>query len=272
MPISAVGWPLTMQPEPMADPAGTTLDAFLDGRVQVLQPTTAYRAGLDAVLLAASVPVAAAPRAFCRVLDLGAGVGTVGLCVAARLPDVDVTLLEREPVLLDLARANIARAGVGERVRVVSGDVEHLGADPNLKPDSFDYVLANPPYQIEGRGRSPANALKARAHAMPDGALENWVRTMARLVVPAGMAVMIHRADALGEILAAYSTRFGALTVQPVHPRLNEAASRVLVSGIKGSRAPLRLMTGLVLHETGSHAFTPRVQAILRDGAGLSCV
>jgi tRNA1(Val) A37 N6-methylase TrmN6 len=36
----------------------TTCDAFLAGRVMVLQPKTGYRAGLDAVILAATVPAA----------------------------------------------------------------------------------------------------------------------------------------------------------------------------------------------------------------------
>ncbi|MFZ1103456.1 MAG: methyltransferase, partial [Hyphomicrobiaceae bacterium] len=55
-----------------------TDDAFLSGRLQVLQPRGGYRAGIDGVLLAATID--AAPGA--QVLDVGAGVGIVGLCVA----------------------------------------------------------------------------------------------------------------------------------------------------------------------------------------------
>ena len=37
--------------------------------------------------------------------------------------------------------------------------------------------------------------------------------------------------------------------MRPVYPRAGEDAIRVLVTGVKGSRAPARLQPGLVLHE-----------------------
>ena len=61
----------------------------------MLQPQNGYRAGLDAVLLAAAAP--ATPGI--RVLDVGAGVGVVGLAVARRIADAHVTLVERDPLL-----------------------------------------------------------------------------------------------------------------------------------------------------------------------------
>ena len=248
---------------------GISHDAFLDGRVMVLQPKSAYRAGLDAVLLAATVSASEAHGQTLKVLDLGAGVGTVGLCVAARIASVDVVLLEREPELADLARQNIKQNEMGARVRVIEADLTTSADAVGLSADSFDYCLANPPFQIEGQGRPAIDPLKARAHAMPEGNLDRWVRAMARLTKPGGTATMIHRADALGEMLAAFQNRFGAVAVLPIFAREGDQALRVLVSGIKGSRARLRILPGLVLHQSDSQAFTPRLQAILRDSAPL---
>jgi tRNA1(Val) A37 N6-methylase TrmN6 len=252
-----------------ADPIGvanrTTDDAFLGGLVTVSQPRTGYRAGIDAVLLAASVPAVSGAR----VLDLGAGAGTIGLCVAARLPGVEVVLLEREPLLVQLAQRNIERNGFSRRVRVVEADLEGPADTLGVAADSFDYVLANPPYQTEGDGRASPDALKARAHAMPAGGLDRWVRVMARLAKPEGTAAIVHRADALGDILAAFKGRFGSIAVLPLYPREGEAAVRVIVSGVKGSRAPLSILPGLVMHQTGAQEFTPRLQAILREGQAL---
>ncbi len=243
-----------------------TLDAFLAGRITVLQPGSGYRAGLDAVVLAATI----ASTGEARVLDLGAGVGTAGLCIAARLPQAEVVLLEREPALAALAQQNIARNGMAERVSVITADL-NLPADTlGLAPESFDHTLANPPYQIEGYGNASPDELKARSHAMPAGSLECWVRVMARLTKPGGTAAMIHRADALGEILTAFKGRFGSVIVLPLHARQDAAAVRVIVRGIKGSRAPLAVMPGLVLHVPDGHGFTAPLQAILRDGQALS--
>ncbi len=248
----------------------TSEDAFLGGRLMIRQPKTGYRAGIDAVLLAAACPAVFGQSD--RVLDCGAGVGTVGLCVAARVVDTQVTLLEREPPLADLARDNAERNGLADRVDVVTGDIaarDRAAEAPGLKAESFDHVLANPPFHTTGDGTSATDALKSASHEMPDGTLDDWARFAARMAKPGGTFTIIHKADALEDVLAAVSRRFGGLKILALHPRAGEPAIRVIVQGIKGSRAPLTILAGHVLHEDG-HAFTPLTASILKDGAGLS--
>lgn len=250
--------------------AGLTDDAFLGGALHILQPEAGYRAGVDAVLLAATV--SSHGHKPLRILDLGAGVGTVGLSVAHRIAQAHVTLLESEPLLADLAAQNIARNRLADRVRSVGGDVAAPAAvlqTRGLEADGFDCVIANPPYHAEGRGTPSRARIKAAAHAMPEDALAQWVRAMARYAKPGGTATMIHKADALGDVLAAFAGRFGALRILPIHPRVSEPAIRVLVSGTKGSRAALTLLPGFVLHGEGQ-AFTPAATAILKEGGPLA--
>ncbi len=59
-----------------------------------------------------------------QVVDLGAGVGTAGLALAWRRPDLSVTLVERDPALAALAAENIRRNGFAARARAVVLDVE----------------------------------------------------------------------------------------------------------------------------------------------------
>ncbi len=250
--------------------ARSTDDAFLGGDLRILQPKDGYRAGIDAVLLAAAAPVRVSRKE--RVLDVGAGVGVVGLAVARRAPRADVTLVERESLLADLARGNIERNGLGARVRVVQADVSRrLDELPELRPDaeSFDHVLANPPYNQQGAGTVSVEALKATANVMPGGNLARWARFMAAMARPGGSATMIHRADTIGEVLSAFAGRFGGLIVFPLYPREGKSAIRVLVQGVKGSNAPMELRPGLVLHDAGNR-FRPEAEALLRQGAGLS--
>lgn len=250
--------------------SGTTEDAFLGGRLVIEQPAKGYRAGLDAVLLAACVPPG---RQNClRVLDVGAGVGTAGLCVARRLSAAHVTLFEREPSLAGLARSNALRNGLEDRVCLIEGSVLAKAAEQEaagLHPASFDVVICNPPYLSEGRSSLPEGSAAASSFGMPVENLERWVRFMARMAAPRGEMLMIHRVDALGVILAAIGARFGDLMIMPLHPRAGEPAHRIIVSGIKGSRAPLQLLAGLVLHGDGN-AFVPRVDSILRNGEGFA--
>ena len=77
---------------------------FLGGRVRLWQPLSGYRAGVDPVLLAASVPATAGQT----VLELGCGAGAAILCLAARVPGLHLTGVELQPAYADLARRNAA--------------------------------------------------------------------------------------------------------------------------------------------------------------------
>jgi tRNA1(Val) A37 N6-methylase TrmN6 len=74
---------------------------------------------------------------------------------------------------------------------------------------------------------------------------------------------MIHRPEALGAIIEAAESRLGALALMAIHPRAGGSAHRLLVSGIKGSRAPLRIAPALVLHQADGR-LTPEADAIHR--------
>lgn len=253
----------------MQDGVEISCDAFLGGAVHAYQPRRGYRAGLDAVLLAASV-TPAARRPGQRLLDVGAGVGVVGLCSAARLPGIHVTLVEQSAALCDLAARNIAANDLEHRAVVVAHDVTSR-AEPvheQLADNSFDMVVSNPPFYDAAKHRQSPHALKAASHAMPDAGLDGWVRFMARKTKAGGTAIMIHRADQLSAMLSAFQRRFGALTVLPLHPRAGEPASRVILRGVRGSRAPLTIAPAICLHGQDNR-FTPEIDKILKSPSSL---
>jgi tRNA1(Val) A37 N6-methylase TrmN6 len=182
-----------------------------------------------------------------------------------------VTLLEKEPELARIAAKNVERNGLAARVRVVEGEVGLSAAalrGLGLEEESFDHVMANPPFHEHGAGTLAPDALKAGAHAMPEPDLERWARFMARMAAPGGGATVIHKGEALARLLGVLEGRFGGLKVLPLYPRASAPAHRIIVQGIKGSRALPILLPGFVLHGADD-AFTPEAQAILRTGAAL---
>ena len=129
-------------------------------------------------------------------------------------------------------------------------------------------AVANPPFLEAGEARLPQGAMLSRAHASAPGELESWIRCLAAFVKPRGTVTIVHRADALPRLLGFLHGRFGGLTVYPLYPREGVPATRILIQGRKGSRAPLRLMRGMVLHGAGN-GFTAEAEPILRGGSGL---
>ena len=238
-----------------------TRDAFLGGRVQLLQPRDGFRSGSDAVLLAAACPV----RPGETVLDLGCGAGAVSACLAARVPGVAVTGVERDAATAALA----ARNGVS----VVLGDVLDLPAA--LHGRAFHHVVLNPPYFAAGAGSPAADAGReaARREALPSD-LAGWCAVAARRAGPRGSVTAIARADRLPDLLAAMTPALGDVRVLPIASRAGRDAKRVIVRGRKGRRSPLRLLAPLVLHSAPAHAadgddHSPAATAVLRDAAAL---
>ncbi|HZH28081.1 MAG TPA: methyltransferase domain-containing protein [Azospirillaceae bacterium] len=244
-------------------PVGREAHGLLGGRVRLVQPVGGYRAAIDPVLLAAAVP--AGPGM--SVLDLGAGAGAASLCLAARIQGVQVTGLELQPELVACAVDGAAQSGLSDRVAFLAGD---LARPPRtLARQSFDHVMANPPYLRTGEHTPAPNPSKAAANGEGDAGLRAWIDAAVRFLRPRGRLTMIHRADRFDEVVGCLSGRFGAVSLLPVWPRAGEPAKRVVVSARLGARGPARLLPGLVLHMEDGR-FTPAAEAVLRDAAPLS--
>jgi tRNA1(Val) A37 N6-methylase TrmN6 len=222
------------------------------------------------MILAAAVPSAFEGEAG----DFGAGAGAVGLAVAARCPKARVTLIENDPVMAEFARRTIdheSNAAFSSRLSVLQADVSLSGksrVDSGLCDRSFDFVIMNPPFNSP-RDRATPDARKAAAHVMAEGMFEAWLRSSAAALRPGGSMAVIARPASLKEILDASNGRFGGLRILPVLPRPDEAAIRIVIAGVKGSRAGLSIEPTLVLHGETGNGFSARAEAVINGEAEL---
>lgn len=242
-------------------------DRLLGGRLRLLQPLKGHRAGSDAILLAAALPeLGEGPLA-----DFGAGVGTVGLAVALRQPGLAVLLVERDPELAALAQRNAALNGLSERVRVVAAAIGERAeglSQAGLPPGSAAWVAMNPPFFAAGEMRASPVPNRRAAH-IADQPLALWLKAARRALQPRGGVSIIHRAEALGAILAALADGFGAVEIRPVQPQADKPAIRVIVSARLGSRKPAALLPALVLNGDDGR-FTTYSEALHRGEAVLA--
>lgn len=234
-----------------------TRDCLLGGRVHLTQPAKGHRAGTDAVLLAAAAPA----KAGNRVMDIGASTGAVGLMVAAREQGARLAFVERDPALAELCRRNCRENGVEAEIFVADLLDKASRHAAGLHPESADVVLTNPPFLEEGQARISPDQGRAAAHALPAGGLTSWLKACLVLLKPKGHFVLIHRADRLTECLQGLDGALGGIGLRFVHPSADKAAIRVLISGVKGSRAPLQILPPLVLNGPDGR-FTSQAQAL----------
>ena len=238
-----------------------TEDRILGGRLTLRQPKQGYRAGLDAALLGAACDAKAGER----VIEPGCGVGAVMLAAAARRPGAHFVGVERDPALVALAVANIAENGLSDRVRAAVGDI----ADRPIARRGFDAAICNPPFFDDPSSLRAPHPAKAGAWMADDG-LGAWVKFLLAAVRDGGAITLIHRADRLAEILAMLGQKAGSFQVRPIHPFKDELAKRVLIRAVRGGRAPLQLLPGLVLHDGSAAKHAPEAEAILRGEAALA--
>ena len=239
-------------------------DAFLCGRLHLLQPIKGYRAATDPVLLAAACPATPGQS----VLDLGCGAGAASLCLAVRVPGLALAGMELQPACADLARRNAARNGVA--LEVAEGDLRHM---PKPLRRGFDHVIANPPY-YPPRG-TPSPHVARDLALREDTPVGDWVAAALTRLHPGGWLTLILSAALLPGALAALSPRGGSAQVLPLAPRAGREAPRVILRARKGGKAPLRLLFPFVLHTGPAHSgdredYTPEASAVLRGGGGLS--
>ena len=227
------------------------------------QPETGYRYSLDPFLLADF----SRPRARERIVDLGAGVGVVGLLLARRHPTVEIVGIELDPDLAHAAATNARANGLSRNFRVIRGDVRV--APRFLPPEHFHRVVANPPFRRAGSGARPPDAGRAAARQELTFTLADLARTAAALLRFGGSLDVIHLAERLPEICVT----FHASGLEPKRARLvapfpGSAPRLCLITAVKGARPGLRLLPQLELDQRpGTDSPEPFAPLAPRDAA-----
>jgi tRNA1(Val) A37 N6-methylase TrmN6 len=266
----------------------------LNKRVRLLQPADGFRTSIDAILLAAACPAEAGQR----ILDLGCGVGTAGICLLWRVQGAQLNGIDIQAAHIELAQQNAALNGCADRAVFMAGDVAQRAQHQDGRKPVFDHVICNPPFLEDGtylKAEHPerAIALGHQSHSnsikgphpfpLPEGegdrpppasgrrsgeGLQTWIDASYYQLKDGGVLTMIHRADHTDKIIQAFGRRFGATEIFPLWPHAGEAAKRVIIRTRKGRKTGAILYPGLVLHEADG-SYTAAAEAVLRGGNAL---
>jgi len=104
---------------------------------------------------------------------------------------------------------------------------------------------------------------------MEEVELAEWLAQAVRFLKPKGRLFVVHRADRLGDILAALNPlRVGEVRVFPLWPKQGKAATRVVVVARRDAKTPLEVLPGLLLHHPDG-SYTDKADDVLRRGGAL---
>ena len=216
---------------------------FFDGRLSVAQPDRGYRYSIDAVLLAGRPR----PKPGERLVDLGAGCGIISLILAYRHPGVTIQAVEIQPVLARYANENIRSNQMSEQVSVIQMDMRRLHEATIGGP--ADWIVSNPPYHRANSGRINPSTQKAQARHEINIDLSELLMTARRLLRTGGRYCTIYPADRLVDLMATMrEIGIEPKWMQSVHSHVGDEAKLVMLEGVKGGNAGIKVAAPLVIY------------------------
>ena len=234
---------------------GERLDDLMRSGRRIIQNKSEFCFSMDSVLIAHF------PRfkKNFNVLDLGTGTGVIPLLIADEVKKI--CAIELNEKMAEIARRNVELNNLQEKISVVAGDYRKY---PDLFiAESFDLVIANPPYIPVKNGEVNKIQGVARARHEFTATLEDVV-TAARYVLKFhGSFCMIHIASRLCEIVdALHRHQFEMKRLQMIQPKIGREANLIMIEAVVGAKVGnLKILPPLVVHNA-DNSYTDEIKKI----------
>lgn len=219
--------------------------------LRIIQKQDGFRFGEDAILLAHGVNNLwdTNRRGACSFVEFGSHCGVVSILFSALSPGAEGIGLELAGRQVELMRRNISLNRLDARLSVLRRDIRTLAEErpdwpEELIPNSYNFVIANPPYgilnekeeRLSASDRIQAERLIARYEIAIT--FEEMATAAAKLLKSKGKFVFIHRPERLADIFRALEkVRLMPSEMTMIVPREGAAAGLVLIAATKDGRS-----------------------------------
>lgn len=225
------------------------------GIVSITQQKKGVRFTLDSLLLADFCRIK--PRD--RVLEPGAGTGIISLLLARKFPKARFVADEVEPGAYELLLRNIEDNGLGESITPVNHDIRDLF--DAFSQQTFDVIVANPPYTKAGAGRRSPFPDRHIARHTQTAPITAWL-DLKDLLKNKGRYFLVFPASRAAELVALLRARdLEPKRLRFVHPYAHKPASLVLVEAMRSAGVGLDVLPPLIVHEQDG-GYTEEVREI----------
>jgi len=238
----------------------TTLDELRRFGLSIAQPASGYRYSLDPLLLADFVDSRPAVES---IIDLGTGSGVLALILCRIFPGATARGIDSNPAMAALAADNANRNGLGNRIRIITGDVTgHKAFGP---VSSFDLVVSNPPFRTKMTGRVSPKAGRDSARHESTAGLADFLAAAKYLVKPSGRICFVHHPSRLAEFIhSAALLNLTLLRLRIVHGSVDAPATIFLAELAKSRRAATQILPPLIVYQR-ERRYTPEASRILGE-------
>ncbi|MGK5089075.1 methyltransferase [Bdellovibrionota bacterium FG-2] len=241
-----------------------TLDA-LSGHLRILQYKNGHRYSTDDVL-AAWYGTSFCPRAE-KILDLGCGIGSVGMLAAWKLPGAKIIGIEAQERSYRLAQLSVAGNGFSDRYELRNFDLRSPEA---LKASEFfDLILTSPPYFPLGTGLLGNHPQKVECRFEVRGSVQDYLEVASRHLNSCGIMVSVFPHNQMERAYESINKEGLFLIRQtPVVFREGDEPLLMLFAAMKASDLPEDLVTRQAAKSTPPCLFT-EAPLVIRNAKGI---
>jgi tRNA1(Val) A37 N6-methylase TrmN6 len=232
-----------------------TVDDLQNG-YKIIQKSHSFRYGVDAVLLADFADIKHGDS----VIDLGTGTGIIPILIYARKKPSEITAVEVQKDIADMAERSIKLNGLEKSIKVMFMDLKDT--PKILGKARYDCVVTNPPFVKKECGINNPSETKAIARFEIMCTLEEVLLTSRELLKPGGKLFMVHRTDRLADII--YEMRDKGIEpkrIRFVHPSIGKRPNLLLIEGARGGNKELKFMDPLYIHDNNGE-YTEEIHRI----------
>lgn len=210
----------------------------------LMQKKDGFKFGIDAVLLSNFAKNARSKR----TLDLCTGTGIIPMLLSAKTDTPRIDALEIQSEICDMAKRSVMYNKLEDRIHVTEGDLKDA---PQIYGKAvFDKITVNPPYMKCGTGLINDADTKTISRHEVKCTLEDVISVSSQLLRPKGRLYMVHRATRIADVLCLMRKyKIEPKVIRMVHPSPYKAANLLLVEGIRGAAADLKLMEPLYVYD-----------------------
>ena len=219
------------------------LDDLQNG-LMIIQKKNGFKFGIDAVLLSDFAKNTLSKR----TLDLCTGTGIIPLLLSAKTKTPHICGIEIQEEMADVAKRSVKYNKLEDRIEIIQGDLKN--AFSIYEKCSFDKITCNPPYMKVNSAVVNDNegVMIARHEIMCS--LEDVVSVSSGLLRDKGYFYMVHRPSRLADIIHLMRVyKIEPKKMRMVAPYVGKEPNLVLIEGIKGGGAELKLLPTLYVYD-----------------------
>lgn len=217
---------------------GETIETLGESQLKIIQDKNSYRFSMDSIMLAQFVNLKNKEK----IMDLGTGCGIIPLMIYNPNQNNMIYAVEIQENLAGIAQRNVSLNHLDDQINIIHDDMRNL--KKRFQSESFDVIIANPPYIPVGKGKPSATDEQLLARHEINMTLESMALICCYLLKKKGRLYLIHRSDSLIPVIMTLKKyQLEPKVLQFIYTMKNHHARRFLIEARKNGGTELKVMT-----------------------------